>query len=249
MKKKQSFIWILLCVLLGTTGCTMSNESSEQETKNTEEEVYEESLSTESNNLLNSSFDTYEEFEAWLFSEQEVNSAREDMSNYGAIYETFISDLLEYKIYLMKPYMSGELMELRNKDRFTNILVLSQDYCDRPWIWYFCKVNDRECRIQIMYMTEKETQYAKTHTIEELMRYLSVTEPNKDNLKDSKVYEYMRLKDMTLGDRSVTAFCAKMYNDKREYRRLVYDNLYVILVAEEEVFEETNWETFSFRYD
>ena len=52
---------------------------------------------------------------------------------------------------LWGPSYGGKLCTLRDAEGFNNITVFTAELYNLPWIWYFCKVQDKSFRVQVAY--------------------------------------------------------------------------------------------------
>lgn len=239
---------MIICLV----GCALSSDSQKEELTNSDDsnQLGDDSAieeGTEPKDQFFEYFYTFDEMEKWFtVNEEGIAPAMAEMELHGKFYQEFISDMLSGDIRIIKPYWGDNHMEFRNKDGFFNIHIFCVDG-KRPSIWYFCKVGDLECRIDIMYMTEDEIAYSKEHTIDEMRKYIYPSAIALDEIQGNSVYKDMYIEDMILKDRTISVLNYERYDDERVYRTFVYDNLYVELIGYKAVFEEKNWEEFSLR--
>jgi hypothetical protein len=241
MKKK---IFIMLLIVVGVTLCACANNSNAFNDIGGDEII---EGSTEPTNVIYNSFDTYEELEEWMTTDENGNApAMEEMELHGQYYKEFIEDLLEGKVQIAKPYWGENLMIFRNEDGFPNIDIMCWDD-ERPEVWFFCELGDRTCRFQLLYMNEDEIAYSQNHSIGEMHKYIYPSSHVLDELQAQGVYKNVFVEDITLQDRTVLVLTQKHDDDPRLYKYFVYDNLYVTMVVYEDSFNNANWQEFSLR--
>lgn len=242
MKKSREVLFLLLVVMLICIGCTLPENPYGNEGDDIGgDEIIE--GSTEPTNVIYNPFDTYDELEEWMtVDENGIAPAMEEMELHGQYYKEFIEDLLEGNIQIAKPYWGANLMEFRNEYGFPNIDIMCWDD-DRPEVWFFCTLDNRTCRFQLLYMNEDEIAYSQTHSIGEMYVYIYML----NELQAQGVYKNAFVEDITLQDRTVSVLTQKHDDDPRLYKYFVYDNLYVTMVVYEDSFNNANWQEFSLR--
>ena len=238
---------MLLVVMLLCMGCTLLDNSNGNDGEDSDENAPLIENSTEPTNVIYNSFDTYEELEEWMTTDENGNApAMEEMELHGQYYKEFIEDLLEGKVQIAKPYWGENLMKFRNEVGFPNIDIMCWDD-ESPEVWFFCKLGDRTCRFQLLYMNEDEIAYSQNHSIGEMHKYIYPSSHVLDELQAQGVYKNVFVEDITLQDRTVSVLTQKHDDDPRLYKYFVYDNLYVTMVVYEDSFNNANWQEFSLR--
>lgn len=220
MLKKVVLLLALWVVMLALTGC---------ETKTPVENG-----GTERQDKIYNCFDTYEELDAWFAKDENENApAMEEMGVHGERYEEFVLDILTGEQGVAKPYWGDAKMQLQNKEGFTNISI---DCIDgrRPWIWYHCRLEGVQCTIRMTYLTQADLEELETKTLEEVV------------ISTPSLYE-KTTESMMLRNQTVSAIVGYARNDDRIYIKFVYDQIFVQISMDENVFENVNWQEFSIR--
>lgn len=255
MKERRDFILLaILIVGMCFAGCALSNSrQKDMSSKGTDsylrdgDVVMEES--TEPDNFMSVNFETYEELEEWfILNEQGIAPAMEEMELHGEFYQAFVSDMLSGRTEVMKPYWGNRLMELRKDTSLFTIAISCWDG-ERASIWYFCKIDNMDCRVQVTYLSEEEMMYAQEHTIGEIREELYPSTISMEEMQNSDRYKdmYMYMEEITLSDRTVSALCVVYAEHDIVYKVFMYDDLYVQIVGNAEVHETADWSMLSLR--
>ena len=201
---------------------------------------------TEPSRGIDHFFDSYEELEKW-FRPDEAGKipATEDLNQYGKQYDNLINSMIQGEIQVVKGYFGEEEIPLRNKEGYANISISSEDMYYRPWISYNFLVANRDCIICITYLNEDEINYTKEHTIDEVVKYIWPYEINLDDWRYSST-KSVSVESWQLSDRKVSALCIES-DMPRSKKIFIYDNMYILLSVEPELFDEDIWKTFSLR--
>ena len=123
------------------------------------------------------------------------------------------------------PNLDGKMIELRNKEGFTNISLYASEAYGLPCIFYHPSVSTGEnYYIKITYLPD-EIASQNNKVASEIIKELSPNAPNLDNLgnQHNNIYE----QEITLADREVTALVYEYKNDSRNSTIFVYDDLLV----------------------
>ena len=123
------------------------------------------------------------------------------------------------------PCLDGKMIELRNKEGFTNISLFASEAYGLPCIFYHPSVSTGEnYYIKITYLPD-EIAGQNDKTVSEIIKGLSPNSPNVNNLgnQHKSIYE----QTLNLADREVTALIYEYKNDSRNSTIFVYDDLLV----------------------
>ena len=188
---------------------------------------------TEPQNKIQECFETYEELEAYFAKDEDgIAPAMEEMSRYGEMWEEYVANVLGGENGVPKPYWADERMPLREREGFTQIDIGCVDG-GRPWLWYFCEMQDVEWSIQLKILSKDEISRLENHPIGDVLK-ATIFEGEYDDC-------------VQLLDEEVMACITKPDNDTRMHIKFVYDNVFVSIHINEKAFYEVDWSNFSLR--
>jgi hypothetical protein len=188
---------------------------------------------TEPQNKIQECFDTYEELEAYFVKDEDGTApAMEEMSLHGERWEEYVSNVLAGENGVLKPYWADERMKLRESKDFLQIDIGCMDG-GRPWLWYFCEMQDVEWSIQLKILSKDEISRLENQPIGDVL---------KSTIFGGEYDDCIQLRD-----KEVMACITKPDNDTRMHIKFVYDNVFVSIHVNEKVFYEVDWSNFSLR--
>lgn len=192
-------------------------------------------------------FWTLEEFQTWLVSTDGANApALEEAAQYGDRYCEFVQQLAQGNEPIFVPYLGDDVVSFENAEGFSNISVLTSSWMGRPWIWYYCLIDNVRYIIRVNYLSTEEEEYAFDHSAAELIAYIYPTTPNVGDKNEN--YDAIYEDATSLSDRTVSVlrydFAESVgYGDQITF---VYDNLLVSIRAYGE-FDESWLKDLSFQ--
>ena len=137
-----------------------------------------------------------------------------DSNNYGELFNKNVSAFENIAIDLYVTAVDGNACELRNKEGFSNISLMTAELYNLPWIWYHCKVNDADVDVKLAYhsiIESSELNSAKTYY--EVLKMIAPDAPNPDNYAKFESYQKIYESEITLAnDKKVVAMISELTN-------------------------------------
>ena len=258
MKKIVIVLILLLSLIFSSCAGSPQLDGLEQDhsTKSTTNED-----STKNNNgeeLLN---ETPEEFRTYPFESYSAlkntldgsdtrgsQSIRNEQIEYGRVYQSTLRAFETQDIKVVVPYFNGNTMELRNKEGFSNITLMTNELYNLPWIWYHCKLNDKDIDVRISYVSVlNNSRIDDTKSLLDILSIIAPDAPSPSNYHNKKGYKNIYEREIALGDRTVTAVISEL-NDSNEISvNFHIDGVLVVLKADKEVFSDEFFASFSLK--
>ena len=117
----------------------------------------------------------------------------------------------------MIPCYQDSPFELRVKKGYPTIDVMTLDYYDIPWIWYYCMFEEEHFRVQICYLDVLEIpEINSEHTFLDVRYILKPTYPTPDNYTENSDCKNVYEKEITVCGRTVTALINEKVNGYAE---------------------------------
>ncbi len=193
------------------------------------------------------SFQTYKEMlSAFL---HEDSSYEDNMIRYykrilGDTYARFV-ERIESKRSIPLPMQNGEPMAYRNKEGFSNITFFPREWCDMPWIWYFCSVGDETVTVKISYpdCLKNDIDYSKNCS--EILKEINPNAVNVDNYKHYPNYKNVYLKNVRIASGEISALIYEYKDTDRVMIVYCYDGVMVSLEGKTNVLNEEFLQSFS----
>lgn len=149
----------------------------------------------------------------------------------------FVKKLQSHNITV--PYLSGKVIQFRNREGFSNISLYASELYRLPWIFYHPSVSTGEnFYIKIAYIPDSVLNKQKNPTASEVIKELSPGSPNIDIIGDQHKSIYNQ--NIRLEDREVTALVIEYKEDSRNSTIFVYDDLLIEVRSDPEVWG-TQW--------
>lgn len=149
----------------------------------------------------------------------------------------FVRELQSHNITV--PYLSGKVIQFRNREGFSNISLYASELYRLPWIFYHPSVSTGEnFYIKIAYIPDSVLNKQKNPTASEVIKELSPGSPNIDIIGDQHKSIYNQ--NIRLEDREVTALVIEYKKDSRNSTIFVYDDLLIEVRSDPEVWG-TQW--------
>lgn len=191
------------------------------------------------------SFNTYDEMLS-AFLTYDTNKSSYTIQDYkfmlGEAYTGFL-EKIEANRSVPQPMLDNKSITYRNKEGFSNITFFVNELYGLPWIWYFPTVSTGEnFYIAITYLPDGERQ--RNMTASEVIKELSPNSANIDNLGNQ--HESICNRQISLGDREVTALIIEYKEDTRDSIFFVYEDLLVMVRCNSDVWSDQWFSTLSF---
>ena len=191
------------------------------------------------------SFNTYDEMLS-AFLTYDTNKSSYTIQDYkfmlGEAYTSFL-EKIEANRSVPQPMLDNKSITYRNKEGFSNITFFVNELYGLPWIWYFPTVSTGEnFYIAITYLPDGERQ--RNMTASEVIKELSPNSANIDNLGNQ--HESICNRQISLGDREVTALIIEYKEDTRDSFFFVYEDLLVMVRCNSDVWSDQWFSTLSF---
>ena len=191
------------------------------------------------------SFNTYDEMLS-AFLTYDTNKSSYTIQDYkfmlGEAYTGFL-EKIEANRSVPQPMLDNKSITYRNKEGFSNITFFVNELYGLPWIWYFPTVSTGEnFYIAITYLPDGERQ--RNMAASEVIKELSPNSANIDNLGNQ--HESICNRQISLGDREVTALIIEYKEDTRDSIFFVYEDLLVMVRCNSDVWSDQWFSTLSF---
>ena len=191
------------------------------------------------------SFNTYDEMLS-AFLTYDTNKSSYTIQDYkfmlGEAYTGFL-EKIEANRSVPQPMLDNKSITYRNKKGFSNITFFVNELYGLPWIWYFPTVSTGEnFYIAITYLPDGERQ--RNMAASEVIKELSPNSANIDNLGNQ--HESICNRQISLGDREVTALIIEYKEDTRDSIFFVYEDLLVMVRCNSDVWSDQWFSTLSF---
>ena len=191
------------------------------------------------------SFNTYDEMLS-AFLTYDTNKSSYTIQDYkfmlGEAYTSFL-EKIEANRSVPQPMLDNKSITYRNKEGFSNITFFVNELYGLPWIWYFPTVSTGEnFYIAITYLPDGERQ--RNMTASEVIKEFSPNSANIDNLGNQ--HESICNRQISLGDREVTALIIEYKEDTRDSIFFVYEDLLVMVRCNSDVWSDQWFSTLSF---
>ncbi|MBE5889179.1 MAG: hypothetical protein E7283_10215 [Lachnospiraceae bacterium] len=244
MKKRVVFLMIMLLLCVGCS----KQEAIKEQTQETSRDIEEDG--TEPFSRIRCVFLSYEDLSNWFKPDENgFIPAEEDLNQYGNKYDTFIQRMVQGGIQIPKVYFGEEMLIPKSKEGYAPISIWSEDASFyRPWLSYDVLMGNTELLIEISYLSEEEVKYAKEHTIDEFLDYISPIKKDIANLNYPWILEVI-VEKMDLKDKEVGVLYIKEIDDNhhRSSKIFVYGNMCVRVYGVSSALEAINWQEFSLR--
>ncbi len=172
-----------------------------------------------------------------------------DESDYGEIFNNTASAFENNDIDLLVPAVNEHECDLRNREGFSNISLMSAELYNLPWIWYHCKVNESNIDIKLAYLSiieAGELSSAKTYC--DILKQIAPDAPNPNNYQKYESYQRIYESEIRLADdKYVTAMVSEIKNNSNIYVMFDYDGILVSVYADESTLSEPFWSSFSLK--
>ncbi|WP_019679141.1 dockerin type I repeat-containing protein [Ruminococcus flavefaciens] len=170
-----------------------------------------------------------------------------DSNNYGELFNKTVSAFGNKDIDLYVPAIDGKACDLKNKEGFSNISLMTAELYNLPWIWYHCKVNKTDVDVKLAYhsvIESSELNSAKTYY--EVLKVIAPDAPNPDNYAKFESYQKIYESEITLvNDKKVVAMILEIANSSNVYVMFVYEGKLVSIYANKDALSESFWSSFS----
>lgn len=143
------------------------------------------------------------------------------------------------------PCINGELIELRNREEYSNISLFLSDLYNLPGIYYHPKVSTGEnFYIQMTYVPDDVAETIDNLTASEVIKKLAPNYPNIDRLGEQHKAIYNQ--NVTLFDREVTALVTEFKTDSRNSIQFVYGDWLIVVRCDSAVWDAGWFSNLSF---
>ena len=170
-----------------------------------------------------------------------------DLDNYGDLFAKTITSFYSKTVELYIPSINEDVCQLRNKEGFSNISLMTTELYNLPWICYHCKVNESYVDIKLAYPSvigSNEINHAKTYR--EVLSVIAPNAPNPDNYTKYDSYENIYETELTLAnDRIVEAMISELKNSNKVYVMFDFDGLLVSIYADNQILLDSFWSSFA----
>ena len=158
MKKS---IFVILLLLLGIAIISCSNESFEDDNSSSstvQAGVNNDGTKDEeppAQQYTTYYLDNYEELIKSFSKDNSESEIQKDKANHSPEFAAFVDKLVEEES-LVLPYISDELLPLRNLEGFPNLIVWESEAFERPWIWFFGEYEGKRFRVMLTSVDDVE---------------------------------------------------------------------------------------------
>jgi len=191
------------------------------------------------------SFDSYNDLSKALVTNDYFTTS--DLDNYGDLFAKTITSFYNKTVELYIPSINEDVCQLRNKEGFSNISLMTTELYNLPWICYHCKVNESYVDIKLAYpgvIGSNEINHAKTYR--EVLSVIAPNAPTPDNYTKYDSYENIYETELTLAnDRIVEAMISELKNSNKVYVMFDFDGLLVSIYADNQILLDSFWSSFA----
>ncbi len=166
---------------------------------------------------------------------------------YGDLFKYTLDNFLNKKISLMIPSFKKSPLELQDKEGFSNVLLLTNELYNLPWIWYYCTIDNTDIRVCISY--PEVMNNAKVNQCDSYSKVRDIIAPNAPSPSNytkftsySKIYEKELILD---GGQKVLAVISELKENNDQYVMFLHNGVIVYLYADGSVFTNDFWSEFS----
>ena len=193
------------------------------------------------------SFQTYEEMLKSIMSNggsQNANGSLGSTEIFGDTYFRFLKRIVSDKS-VPRPMQNGEPMPYQNKEGFSNITFFPREWCDMPWIWYFCSVGNETVTVRITYpdCVNEDIDYSKNCS--EILKELDPNAVNIDNYRYYRSYKNVSLQTVRIASGEVSALIYEYKNEERVSILYCFEGAMIFLDGSADVLNEAFLQSFS----
>ena len=193
------------------------------------------------------SFQTYEEM---LKSFIPSNGSQDDNGNsgyteiFGETYFRFLKRIVSDES-VPRPMQNGEPMPYQNKKGFSNIIFFPREWCNMPWIWYFCSVGNETVTVRITYpdCVNEDIDYSKNCS--EILKEIDPNAVNVDNYQKYRDYKNVSLQTVRIASGEVSALVYEYKNEDRISVLYYFEGGMIFLDGSKDVLNEAFLQSFS----
>ena len=140
---------------------------------------------------------------------------------------------------------NGEPMPYQNKEGFSNITFFPREWCDMPWIWYFCSVGNETVTVRITYpdCVNEDIDYSKNCS--EILKELDPNAVNIDNYRYYRSYKNVSLQTVRIASGEVSALIYEYKNEERVSILYCFEGAMIFLDGSADVLNEAFLQSFS----
>ncbi|WP_303804439.1 dockerin type I repeat-containing protein, partial [Ruminococcus flavefaciens] len=191
------------------------------------------------------SYESYSDLNEALIKQD--SSILVDSNNYGELFNKTVSAFGNKDIDLYVPAIDGKACDLRNKEGFSNISLMTAELYNLPWIWYHCKVNNIDVDVKLAYhsvIESSELNSAKNYY--EVLKVIAPDAPNPDNYAKFESYQKIYESEITIANgEKVVAMISEIANSSNVYVMFVYEGKLVSIYANKDDLSESFLSSFS----
>ena len=193
------------------------------------------------------SFQTYEEMLKSIMSNggsQNANGSLGSTEIFGDTYFRFLKRIVSDKS-VTRPMQNGEPMPYQNKEGFSNITFFPREWCDMPWIWYFCSVGNETVTVRITYpdCVNEDIDYSKNCS--EILKELNPNAVNIYNYRYYRSYKNVSLQTVRIASGEVSALIYEYKNEERVSILYCFEGAMIFLDGSADVLNEAFLQSFS----
>ena len=182
--------------------------------------------------------DNYEELIKSFSKDNSESEIQKDKANHSPEFAAFVDKLVEEES-LVLPYISDELLPLRNLEGFPNLIVWESEAFERPWIWFFGEYEGKRFRVMLTSVDDVENA-------QELdgMEILEQIAPDVDWKSETEGFYYSSVEQVQLKNEDVKAAVLKSETTGLTMY-FYYNGFFVRINTEYDVSDTWLWSLFS----
>ena len=180
-------------------------------------------------------FDDYTELIEWLKTKQPLP---EDEASLGKDYVDYIKEIHAAsgeKTPLYIPYFENSPAELRKREGFSAITLMTSELYGVPWIWYYVTVGNEELIIKCACLSQKDFARVDVEKASIAVKNFSRSAPNIDNYETKSNYKSIVEKTVCFANESISALLLEPTNDSRVSLQFTFDKTMVIITGSPEI--------------
>ena len=196
-----------------------------------------------SDNIANYRFESYDELLASFSTEAPKDDpVQSEKSMYGENYEAFVDKMTSSDTKIIIPYYNGSPMKLYRPKDF-GITLMSYDFVELPWIWYFCEYEEELLRIKITYPL---VDIPQDYSASDALKAIYPEAVNVHNYQDFENYDSVYTQTITMDGMELDALIYDLNKIERITKCIYYKGFFIMVYIDEQLNDENLWENLSF---
>ena len=195
------------------------------------------------------SFDSYDDVIEALTTKNTDGflALREEQNSYGNVYTKTLSSFASKDIKAAVPQLNGSNINLREREGYANVSLMTCELYNLPWIWYHCVAEDYDLDVKISYpgvLENPKIDSAASYC--EVLSLIAPNAPSPSNYKQYESYQSVYEEELALADgKNVTAMIYELKNSAKVHVMFYQNGMLISLCADSQLFSDEFWSSFS----